>query len=158
MYMVHKLPILATDALTQPTIEISVSTGKGRVPWTEIQRAQDDFIKPKYLPKWVALTQYHHIRQHDANALLKHWTLRQTAGDIPFKFRRGRKSIQTDKPAPEESNADTGMGLSEEAEEGLQRDDDNQARRGGAPQVNGSRNGSTEPAHPGQSLGNAAEN
>jgi len=40
------------------------------------------------------------------------------------------------------------MGLSEEAEEGLQGDDDDQAWRGGAPQVNGSRNGSTEPAHP----------
>jgi hypothetical protein len=110
------------------------------------------------LPEQVALTQYHHIRQRDANALLEHWTLRQTAGDVPLKFRRGRNSIPTDEPAPEERDADAGMEPSEDAEEGLQGDDDDQARRGGAPQVNGSRNGPTEPAHPGQSLGNAAEN
>ena len=84
--------------------------------------------------------------------------LRQTAGSVPLKFRKVGKYIQTDKPGSEESDADAGMGPSEEAEEGLQGDDDDQAWRGGAPQVNSSRNGSTEPAHPSQSLGNAAEN
>lgn len=153
------LPILATDALTWPILGISIGTGRGRIPWAQIQRAQYNFIEPKYLPKGVTLTQYHHLRQQDVDALLKHWALRQTAGDVPLKFRKVVKCAQTDKPASEEeSDSDADMGRSEEAEEDLQGDDGSQVGRGGAPQVNSSRNGSTEPAHPGQSPGNAAQN
>jgi hypothetical protein len=108
------------------------------------------------LPKQVTLTQYHHIRRQDANAILEHWTRRQAAGKVPFQFRKVGKAIQKHKPASEESDADAGMGPSEEAEEDPQGDDDSQVWGGGAPQVN--TNGSTELAHPGQSQGNAAEN
>jgi len=52
---------------------MSASTGKGRVPWTELQRDQDEYIEPEYLPKNVTLKQFHHLYQKDVNAILGHW-------------------------------------------------------------------------------------
>ena len=40
-----------------------------------------------YLPEGVQLTQYHHIRRGDAEAILKHWDVRQAAGATPFYFK-----------------------------------------------------------------------
>jgi hypothetical protein len=52
--------------------EISIGVGNGKVPYAELQRAQGDYIKPKYLPKKVTLKQYYHLRQNDVNAILDH--------------------------------------------------------------------------------------
>jgi hypothetical protein len=75
---------------TYPLIQISglaVGGGKTRVPWAKLQEDQGNFILAKYLPNGITLKQFHHIRHDDANALLKHWTGRQAAGEIPFRFK-----------------------------------------------------------------------
>ncbi|KAN0121378.1 hypothetical protein V8E52_003274 [Russula decolorans] len=116
--------------------EISTGVGNGKVPYAELQRAQGDYIKPKYLPKKVTLKQYYHLRQDDVNAILDHWTKRQADGKVPLSFKKEAKAIQQKKCTSEENSSDAEMG--EEAE--------------------GDLNDSTEEAHPGQSLGNAAKN
>ncbi|KAH9016604.1 hypothetical protein EDB84DRAFT_1567173 [Lactarius hengduanensis] len=73
---------------------IAVGGGKGRVPWAKLQEAQDNFIAAKYLPNGITLTQYHHIRLEDANSLLKHWTQRQAAGEVPFRFKKMDKACR----------------------------------------------------------------
>jgi hypothetical protein len=130
---------------------MSASKGKKRVPWSELQRAQGDYIKRKYLPKQVALKQYYHIRREDADALLRHWTERQAAGKIPLRF---NKAIWQKKPVLEENDANDAnddMPVGEEAEEDLQGGDDSQVG-----DISSDR--SAERAHPGQSLGDAADN
>lgn len=141
-------------------LEISTGAGKGRVPWTELQRAQGDYIEPKYLPKEVTLKQYYHLCQDEVNALLDHWTQRQAAGEVPFSFRKAVKAIRQKKRALKEIDADVDMGSGEEAdsEEDQQDDDDSQVWGDGASQGDGGSDGSAEQAHPGQSLGDAAEN
>jgi hypothetical protein len=95
--------------------------GKGRIPWARLQAAQGDFVLPEYLPDGCTLTQFHHIRIQDANALLKHWTQRQAAGEVPFRFRtnvpdiRGKRASadvitptpagQTDQPEGDDQGA-----------------------------------------------------
>jgi hypothetical protein len=136
--------------------EISIGVGNGKVPYAELQRAQGDYIKPKYLPKKVTLKQYYHLRQNDVNAILDHWTKRQADGKVPLSFKKEAKAIQQKKRTSEENSSDAEMG--EEAEGDLQDNGDSQARGDAASQVDGGSNDSTEEAHPGQSLGNAAEN
>jgi hypothetical protein len=51
--------------------------GKQRVPWTELQRAQNEYIEPEYLPKQVTLKQYYHLHRDYVSAILEHWTWRQ---------------------------------------------------------------------------------
>lgn len=55
------------------------------------------------------LTQYHHIRLEDANALLRHWTQRQAAGEIPFRFNKVDKADRQRKGASGEDNSSTGV-------------------------------------------------
>src|SRR6266404_2663385 len=64
------------------------SGGKGHIPWTRLQHAQSDYICDEYLPPGITLTQYHHICVSDANALLQHWTAREAAGEILFRFKK----------------------------------------------------------------------
>ncbi|KAH9027300.1 hypothetical protein EDB84DRAFT_1563480 [Lactarius hengduanensis] len=71
---------------------IAAGGGKGRVPWARLREAQGDFIAAEYLPEGVTLTQYHHLRLEDANALLKHWIQRQAAGKVPFRFKKVQKA------------------------------------------------------------------
>src|SRR6266702_4525231 len=78
---------LAVNLSLMNLSEISVGGGKGRIPWARLKEAPGDFILSKYLLASVTLTQYHHICQEDVNALLKHWTQRQAAGEIPFRFK-----------------------------------------------------------------------
>jgi hypothetical protein len=66
--------------------------GKGRIPWTSLRLAQGEYIADEYLPVGVTLTQYHHIRLGDANALLQHWTTRQAAGAIACRFKKVDKA------------------------------------------------------------------
>ncbi|KAH9170156.1 hypothetical protein EDB89DRAFT_1908025 [Lactarius sanguifluus] len=83
---------------------------KGRIPWTRVHEAQQDYILDKYLPASVTLTQYHHIHLGDANTLLQHWTTRQAAGQIPFRFKKG------DKNSWQSKEADIGTGNGDEAD------------------------------------------
>ena len=66
--------------------------GKRRIPWTALKDDQDAYIDRKYLPDNVTLSQFHHIRRDDANALLQHWTDRQDAGKLPFRFKNLKAS------------------------------------------------------------------
>jgi hypothetical protein len=61
--------------------------GKGRIPWARLQKAQGNYVLDEYLPAGVTLVQYHHIHLQDANSLLQHWTARQVAGQITFRFK-----------------------------------------------------------------------
>ena len=117
-----------------------MSTGnrKARVPWAELQRARDEYIKPKYLPMQVVLRQYYHLCQGDVNSILRHWVWRQAAGMVPFHFKKVTKAI------PQRNGDGVDMGSSDEDED-LQNND------------SGS-NHSGEEANLGQSLGNAAGN
>jgi hypothetical protein len=91
---------------------IAAGSGKGRVPWTRLQETQSDFILPEYLPTGVTLTQYHHIRLEDANALLEHWTQRQAAGEISFRFRKVEKADRNGKRKSAEVGGSIGIDLS----------------------------------------------
>ena len=84
----RKLPSLVDNETANLFTEMVSSGGKGRVPWTKLHEAQGDYILDKYLLAGVTLIQYHHIRLGDANFLLQHWTTRQAAGQIPFRFKR----------------------------------------------------------------------
>ena len=100
--------------------------GKERVPWTELQRAKGNYIRPKYLPEGVTLKQYYHLCQANVDAILKHWTWRQAAGKIPFCFRKAVKAIWQNKHTPEETNANIDTAPAEDAEKGPQDDNDSQ--------------------------------
>ncbi|KAF8261224.1 hypothetical protein EI94DRAFT_1705707 [Lactarius quietus] len=71
---------------------ITEDSGKGRVPWSRLHKAHNDFIQAKYLPNSVTLTQYHHIHLEDADSLLKQWTQRQAAREVPLQFRKVEKA------------------------------------------------------------------
>jgi hypothetical protein len=108
--------------------------GKGRIPWARLQEAQGDFVLPEYLPNGVILTQYHHIRLEDANALLKHWTQRQAAGQVPFRFKdlKEGKANRQSKQSSGEDNASAGVGQSGihgNQEQGSDGDGENSAER-----------------------------
>ena len=68
--------------------EISVGGGNIKIPWKMVEKDQDAFIDPKYLPEGVHVTQVHHIVQHDADAILQHWDNRRQAGEVPFRFKK----------------------------------------------------------------------
>ena len=140
------------------SLGMSTGKGKGRIPWAELQKAQGDYVEGEYLPENVVLRQYYHLRQDDVNALLGHWTQRQSDGKIPFRFKKVAKASRQNQCASEESDADTDMELGEESEEGPQDDNRSQAQADELLRGGDGSSGSTEQAHPGQTLGNAAEN
>jgi hypothetical protein len=72
-----------------------------------MKEAQGDFILAKYLPNGVTISQYHHICLKDANALLKHWTQRQAAGEVALRFKKVGKA---NKQASADDDASTGVG------------------------------------------------
>jgi len=95
---------------------MSASIGKGRVPWTELQRDWDEYIEPEYLPENITLKQFHHLRQEDVNAILGRWAQRKADSKVPFHFRKAAKATQKDKRTLEGSDANTNMGLGEGAD------------------------------------------
>jgi hypothetical protein len=137
---------------------MSTGKGKGRVPWAKLQKAQGDYVEREYLPEDIVLRQYHHLRLDDVNALLGHWTQRQSDGKIPFRFKKVTKASRQNQRTSEDSDADTDMESGEESEEDRQDDDGSQAQGDEPPRGGSSSSGSTEGAHPGQTLGNAVEN
>ena len=100
---------------------------KGHVPWTEIQRDRDSYIKLKYLPEGVALKQYYHLCWEDINSILEHWAWRQAAGKVPFCFRKMANAIQQNERASEEDDADADMEPGKETEEDLLDNNDSQS-------------------------------
>ena len=135
---------------------MTTGAGKGRVPWTELQRARGDYIKEEYLPRHVTLKQYYHFRQQEVRAILGHWMRRQAASKVLFRFKKAAKAIPQKSRASEGSDGDANTGPSEESPD-QQQDNGSQAPGDGSPQGDGDRNSSTEQAHPDQNLGNAAE-
>jgi hypothetical protein len=133
---------------------MSTGAGKGRVPWTELERARDDYIEPEYLPKQVALKQYYHIRQDEANAMIDHWTQRQAAGKVPLRFKKVVKATRQNNGTSEENDADEdpNMGSGDEAENDRQGNYGSQVGGHGVSQGDSSRNG------PGQSHDSTVEN
>jgi hypothetical protein len=79
--------------------EMASGGGKGRIPWTQLLKAQGDYILDEYLPAGITMMQNHHLRLSDANTLLKHWTTRQEAGQIAFRFKSVIKTSRQSKPA-----------------------------------------------------------
>jgi hypothetical protein len=132
--------------------------GKARVPWAKIQKAQGDFIDPKYLPEQITLRQFHHIIRKEADAILKHWTQRQAGGEVPFLFMDVVKATGKKNNTSEKNNANDDTLSGEESEEDMQEGDDSQVPEDGASQGDSSSHGSAEQARPGQSLEGAAEN
>lgn len=135
---------------------MTAGAGKGRVPWTELQRARGDYIKEEYFPKHVTLKQYYHFRQQDIRAILGHWTWRQAASKVPFRFKKAAKAIHQNTRASKGNDGDANMGPSEESPD-QQDNDGSQAPGDGSSQGDGGSNSSTEEAHPDQNIGNATE-
>jgi hypothetical protein len=140
--------LLPTQSLSR-FLDISIGSGKGRVPWSQLQRARDDYIKPKYLPKHVAIKQYHHLRRGEVNDILEHWGKRQDSGKVPFRFRKVAKKTQQNEPNLEENDSDAAVRPDEELEGDLQSSNNSQAGD------NSRSDGSGEQAH---GLDNAAKN
>jgi hypothetical protein len=157
MYTVCNLPNCTTDSVAKHVfLAITAGAGKGRVPWTELQRAQGDYIKEEYLPRHVTLKQYYHLRQNDVRAILGHWVRRKAAGKVPFRFKKAAKAIHKRTRTSEGNNGNTHTGPSEE--ESDKQDEDGSQASGDTPsQGDYENNSSTEGAHPNQGLTNAAE-
>jgi hypothetical protein len=114
--IVRKLQSLVFNQVAYIFSEMVSFGGKGRIPWARLQKAQGDYVLDEYLPAGVALAQYHHIRLRDANSLLQHWTTRQAAGQIAFRFKTADDIILPSRLALREGNvsADIGPGNREE--------------------------------------------
>jgi hypothetical protein len=113
--IVRKLQSLVFNQATYIFSEMASGGGKGRIPWARLQKAQGDYVLDEYLPTGVTLAQYHHIRLQDANSVLQHWTARQVAGQIAFRFKTVDDTSFWSKSAPREGNisADIGSGNGE---------------------------------------------
>ena len=90
--------------------------------------------------------------------MLKHWTERQAAGEVPFQFKKEVAAAQKNNHTLEENNANSGAELDEEGIEHSQSSDGSQARGNGESPGEVGTNSSNERALLGQGLGNAAEN
>lgn len=88
--------------------EICAGRSKARIPWSKIQEAQDDFIDPEHLPEGIRITQFHHLRQEEAESILNHWVARQAAGATIFQFKKTERVTRRGKQAsasPDEEQA-----------------------------------------------------
>jgi hypothetical protein len=106
---VRKLQPVVFSQATYIFSEMASGGGKGRIPWTRLQESQGDYILDEYLPAGVTLTQYHHIRLGDANSLLQHWTNRQAAGQIAFRFKKVDKASRRFGPSNGEEEDPDGV-------------------------------------------------
>jgi len=129
IYTVCQLPIDTADSVTSRFLEMSTGTGKGRVPWAKLQRAQGDYIEAKYLPEEVALKQYYHLRQEDVNAILGHWAKRQSDGKVPLLFKKAVRATCHNVHISEGNGSDSDRGPSKE-EQNLQDSNGSQAEGG----------------------------
>jgi hypothetical protein len=121
-----------------------------------LKKARNDYIEDKYLPKNITLEQYYHLRQDDVNAMLKHWTERQAAGEVPFQFKKEVEAARKKYRTPEENDANSNAELDEGPREDLQSGYGSHARGNGEFSGQVGSNSSNGHALPGQGLGNAA--
>ena len=78
-----------------------------------MQDSQADYILPEYLLEDITLTQFHHMRVENINSILHHWTQRQAAGEIPFRF---KKADRQGKRASAVESAPIGVGPRDQSE------------------------------------------
>ncbi|KAF8274182.1 hypothetical protein EI94DRAFT_1696126 [Lactarius quietus] len=110
-----------------------------------------------YLPNGITLTQYHHICVEDADALLKHWTQRQAAGEIPFWFKNSVNTNRHGKKVSVNANTSDSVGPRDQSEGILKDSQENQERVGhGASQGGGE--GSSKQVPGRQGRGDTARN
>ena len=103
-----------------------MASGSSKIPWSRLREAQQEYILDEYLPAGgVILKQYHHYRSSTTNALLKHWTTRQAAGLVPFRFTKAvTLSQRSEEPGPDvtgnaqEQGASGGADLQESPDPG----------------------------------------
>jgi hypothetical protein len=155
-YTVSCRSLLPIQSLSR-FLGISIGKGKARIPWATLKGAPNDFIEEKYLPKNIALDQYYHLVQDDVNAMLKHWTERQAAGEVPFQFKKEVKVARKNKRTQEENAVDADAESDGEPQGDRQSGGGSQGPWNGEFRGEGGSNNSNEPALPGQGLGNAAE-
>jgi hypothetical protein len=87
--------------------EISTGNEGARVPWASLQREPTRYIDPEYLPNQeVFLKQNHHIIKDHANALLRHWTTRQAAGETSLRFKKPAKGARRRKQSDSSDESD----------------------------------------------------
>jgi hypothetical protein len=103
--------------------EMASGGRKGRIPWTQLLKAQGDYILDEYLPAGITMMQNHHLRLSDANTLLQHWTTRQAVGQIAFRFKNVIKTSWQSKPALTAGgvSADIGPSNREEVPDGIKK-------------------------------------
>ena len=75
------------------------------------------------------MKQYYHISKASTDALLKHWTERQTSGKVPLKFKKVAKVIRERKRTSGE-DSDSDSESSKEASEESRSDDDDRSDEG----------------------------
>ena len=108
------------------------------------------------MPNGVTLTQYHHLRREDADALLKHWTQRQAAGEIPFRFKKVDKAdLRGKRASAVNDNAPTGVEPKDQSEGGTQDAHKDQEQRS---EAQGDGEGSVDEGHDGHRQGDATVN
>jgi hypothetical protein len=134
---------------------MSTATGKGRVPWVELQKNRKKYIEGKYLPKKITLQQFHKMCKDDVNALLLHWMTRQDKGEVPLRFKKADKAADKNHRASNGRDGDANIEPGEEADESSQDDDGSEEQESGPLQRH---NDSAEQVRPDQSSQNAAEN
>ncbi|KAF8268514.1 hypothetical protein EI94DRAFT_1700174 [Lactarius quietus] len=106
---------------------IAEGGGKGRIPWARLKDAQGDFIHPKCLPSGITLTQYHHIRHEDVDALLQHWSWRQGAGEIPLRFKNIGKADRREKQVLAADDTSTPVGPAGQLERDARKDQEQES-------------------------------
>jgi len=99
------------------------------------------------LPEQVTLKQYYHLRRDDVSAILEHWTRRQAAGEVSFRFKTAAV-LRQNRPAPEGSDGDADT---ESSGEEMNPQNGDGSRGQGDGSQDGGNNSSAAQAHPGQS-------
>jgi hypothetical protein len=123
-----------------------------------LKKAQNNYIEDKYLPKNITLKQYYHLHQDNMNTMLKHWTERQAAGEVPFQFKKKVEAALKEYCTLEENDANSNVELDEGPREDLQSGDGSHAQGNGEFSGQVGSNSSNGHTLPGQGLGNAAKN
>ena len=103
------------------------------------------------MPEQVTLKQYYHLCRDDVSAILEHWTRRQAAGEVSFRFKTAAV-LRQNRPAPEGSD-DYADAESSEEEMNLANGDGSWGQ--GDELQDGGNNSSAVQAHPGQIHGAA---
>jgi hypothetical protein len=114
-----------------------------------MEKSQDDYINPKYLPEGITLKQFHHLKAEDATSILAHWMKRRDKGKVPFRFKKIDKATQR-----KQANSDSGGACSRE-EELPEEDEETQVQKNS--KIEGKVDDSTESCNVDEGHGGASE-